>query len=184
MKPTTLLVEEHRLIERVVEILEAELHSIDTINQVNARLLDVIADFFKTYAQRTHLGKEEGILYKALSSKELVGEHRMLRHELMEDHILVWKLLGSLASARTRYDNGDGESANDIAFLLRGLAGLFTTHIVKEEKHFFIPCLEYLSRPEQYRVCQQFREYDWQMIHNGYQKVVSNLVDSRARIFS
>ena len=60
MKPIGPLMWEHRLIERMIALLNREIERINVSNTVNTGFLMVAVDFIRTYADRTHHGKEDG----------------------------------------------------------------------------------------------------------------------------
>jgi hemerythrin-like domain-containing protein len=78
MMPIGPLMIEHRLIERLVPVLKEELRRINETNEVNDVLIEVAVDFFRTYADRTHHGKEEDILFRELKKKQLSTEHQKI----------------------------------------------------------------------------------------------------------
>ena len=65
MLPIGLLMREHRRIERMVEGLRGERESVRR-GVVDPVFIDNAVDFFRTYADRTHHGKEEDILFRDL----------------------------------------------------------------------------------------------------------------------
>ena len=69
MLPIGLLMKEHRLIERMVGLLVKELDRTKKVNDLNPVFIDSAVDFFRTYADRTHHGKEEDILFRELRIK-------------------------------------------------------------------------------------------------------------------
>ena len=76
MKPIGPLMWEHRLIEQMVVLLRSEIDRITSANTVNVILVEQAVDFFRTYADRTHHGKEEEILFRDLAQKKMSPEHR------------------------------------------------------------------------------------------------------------
>ena len=70
MQPIGLLMKKHRLIERMITLLETELQQSKKSLKIDTEFIKVAIDFFKTYADRTHHGKEEDILFKSLSKKK------------------------------------------------------------------------------------------------------------------
>lgn len=54
MKPIGPLMWEHRLIERMVQILKTEIGRIRGQNEISMVLIDQAVDFFRTYSDRTH----------------------------------------------------------------------------------------------------------------------------------
>ena len=63
MKPIGPLMWEHRLIEQMVDLLRSEIDRITGRKTANVTLIEQAIDFFRTYADRTHHGKEEEILW-------------------------------------------------------------------------------------------------------------------------
>jgi hemerythrin-like domain-containing protein len=139
---------EHRLIERVIQLAEAELEGIGTEKKADPALLDGIVSFIRAYADRCHHGKEEDILFRELGRKEISPEHRRIIDELLEEHRLGRKAALSLAESSQRLAGGDAGAPAAIADLLRWLVDFYPRHIRKEDKHFFLPVMDYFSREE------------------------------------
>jgi hemerythrin-like domain-containing protein len=49
---------------------------------------------------------------------------------------------------------------------------LYPHHIEKEDKQFFLPVLNYFSEEEQQNLLEQFYDFDRNMIHEKYMKLV------------
>jgi hemerythrin-like domain-containing protein len=179
MKPIGALMKEHRLIERMISIMEEELYRIQETNTIEVRFIDDIVDFLRTYTDRTHHGKEEDILLRDLGKKQLSEEHKKMINFLVEDHIRGRKLGSSLASARERYMLSDADSLKDIKEYIKELTRLYPLHIEKEDKQFFGPCMKYFTKQEQDKMLQEFREFDRQLIHRKYDMVVGQLEKER-----
>ncbi len=69
--PIQRLMSEHRLIEKMVNLVQKENERIEASGRVDANFIVNAVDFFRTYADKYHHGKEEGILFKGLSKKKL-----------------------------------------------------------------------------------------------------------------
>jgi hemerythrin-like domain-containing protein len=172
MKPIGPLMWEHRVIESMIEVLKGQVQTIVNAGDVNVVLIDQAVDFFRTYADRTHHGKEEDILFRDMEKKALSAEHKRIIDELIEDHKAARKLVGDLVEAKERYFTGSLEAALEVGECLRKLVTFYPVHIEKEDKHFFFPCLSYLSEQEQKRMLQEFYEFDRNMIHEKYTGLV------------
>jgi len=172
MKPIGPLMREHRLIERMVNVLDQRILQTKEKNRVDANLIAVAIDFFRTYADRTHHGKEEDILFRALAEKQLSPRDSKTMNELIQEHIWARKMVTSLLEARSSYLRGREEALQDIVNHITELVEFYPMHIAKEDKNFFYPCLDYLSEQEQQDMLQEFWEFDRQLIHEKYQKVV------------
>jgi hemerythrin-like domain-containing protein len=166
VKPIGPLMWEHRLIERMVPRLEAEIARLAAGRGVTPGFIEAAVDFFHVYADRTHHGKEEDILFKRLAEKPLSAEHRQTIVELMDEHRQARGFVGELARAR---------EAEAIERAMRGLVALYPRHIEKEDRHFFFPVMEYLTAAEQDAMLTEFYGFDRNMIHEKYRAVVEGL---------
>jgi len=175
MKPIGPLMWEHRLIERMVKILEKELIKIKEFGKVDTNIILLGIDFFRTYADRTHHGKEEDILFRDLAKKELSLEHKKIINNLLEDHVFARKTVGALNDANISVIKGNKGSIKEIISNLEKLVKLYPKHIYVEDKEFFYPILEYFSKDEQDIMLQEFLEFDQKMIHEKYTKMVNDL---------
>jgi hemerythrin-like domain-containing protein len=175
MKPIGPLMREHRLIERMVALLNEGLRQMSEKNKANVDLLTVAVDFFRTYADRTHHGKEEDILFRELAKKQLSQEHKRIMNELVQEHVLGRKMISNLVSAKKAYTDGTTESPKDIIDCVTELVKFYPAHIEKEDKHFFYPALEYLSKEEQDNMLEEFWDFDRKLIHEKYQGIVEEL---------
>jgi hemerythrin-like domain-containing protein len=175
MMPIAPLMIEHRLIERMVVLMKAELVRIEEENVVNPGFIDTVADFLHSYVDECHHGKEESILFERLSKKELSLEHSRLLRELIDDHKSARDLVSKMVGARQRYSQGDQMAKGEIIAHLAELTELYPLHIEKEDKRFFLPCMDYFNRREQDAMLQDFWEYDRKMIHTKYEKIIEQL---------
>lgn len=175
MKPIGPLMREHRLIEKMLRCFEGETKKITEQKKVNPLFIDTVVDFVRTYADRTHHGKEEEILFRDLSKKPLSPEHARIMGELVEEHKHARKSVGMLVDAKERYIKGEEDTSQEVVALLRELAHFYPTHIEKEDKHFFYPCMQYFTPEEQNKMLAEFYEFDRKMIHEKYGKVVNQI---------
>jgi hemerythrin-like domain-containing protein len=76
MKPRGLLMIEHRLIEKMISLIKKELARLNSgeSQKPDPKFLDNAIDFIRTYADRTHHGKEEDILFAKLAEKNIQGD--------------------------------------------------------------------------------------------------------------
>jgi hemerythrin-like domain-containing protein len=176
MKPIGPLMREHRLIERMVGLLKAEMQRLERGRaSVDFPFIEAAVDFFRTYADRTHHGKEEDILFKALNEKDLVAEHKKTMAQLVREHAQARKMVGGLFDAAAACRRGDSGSLENIKKYLKQLVTLYPKHIEKEDRHFFYPVTEYFSKKEQDAMLQEFWEFDRNMIHEKYRETVEAL---------
>jgi hemerythrin-like domain-containing protein len=163
---------EHRLIERMVDVIKSELAKMGEQSELDPAFIDLAVDFFRTYADRCHHGKEEDILFKELAEKQLSEDDKKVMDELVEEHRYARKTVERLKEAKTRFVQGDKNALKDVETLLRELAQFYPRHIEKEDKHFFYPCMNYFAKPELDAMLQSFWEFDRNMIHEKYERTV------------
>jgi hemerythrin-like domain-containing protein len=163
---------EHRLIERMIKLLDTELESIKVHAKADPYFIQSAVDFFRTYADRTHHGKEEDILFRQLKHKTLSAEHETMMNRLVQEHVWAREAVGKLCAANERCLSGDGHNLSEIIYQLEKLVKFYPQHIEKEDKHFFIPVMEYFPVEEQQAMLDKFWEFDRKMIHEKYKKMV------------
>lgn len=170
---------EHRLIERMIGIIKHALSQIEKKAQVDPVFVDTTVDFIRTYADRTHHGKEEDILFRDMKKRKLSGEDDRLMHELIDEHILGRTTTKKLVEANHRYRNGDPSALPEIASHLSLLADFYPKHIEKEDKVFFPAARKYFSDKEDQAMLDEFWEFDRKMIHEKYRSVVEIFEDRK-----
>ena len=166
---------EHRLIERMIGIINRALSQIEKNEEVDPVFIDTTVDFVRTYADKTHHGKEEDILFRDLKKRKLSEEDKRLMNDLIEEHALGRKTTKKLIDANSRYRNGDKSALAEIASHLSLLADFYPKHIEKEDKVFFPAARRYFSEQEDQAMLNEFWEFDRKMIHEKYSLVVEAL---------
>jgi hemerythrin-like domain-containing protein len=175
MQPIGPLMVEHRLIEKMIALVGKEMESINAGGKVNILLINSAIDFLRTYADRTHHGKEEDILFRALEKKALSPEDEKVMIELIEEHKFARKIVGELVAAKQNYMDGKKSAIDDITEKLNILIKFYPEHILKEDKVFFPNTEKYFNEMELDKLLFDFWEFDRKMIHEKYTKVVSDL---------
>ena len=172
MKPIGPLMWEHRLIEQIIPLMKKEIDRIERTNKPDINFIDTAVDFFRTYADRTHHGKEEDILFRDLKKKDLTPDLAQIMAELRQEHVVARKTVGTIREAREAYEKGEKSASETIKIGLIDLSNLYPKHIEKEDKRFFYPLLDYFSEAEQTAMLKEFNEFDRKMIHEKYRDVI------------
>jgi len=170
---------EHRLIERMISLIKDALAQIESTQKVDPLFVDTAVDFIRMYADRTHHGKEEDILFRDLSKRPLSAEDQLVMKELVEEHIFGRQTTKALIEANMRYRNGDASALADIADKLRTLVEFYPNHIEKEDKIFFPAARTYLTDEEDQAMLAEYWEFDRKIIHEKYRSVVEGLETRR-----
>jgi len=166
---------EHRFIERMLALIQQMLTQTEKTREIDPVFVDQAVDFIRTYADRTHHGKEEDILFRNLQGKNLSYADRRVMRELIEEHAFGRTTTRALVAANSRYRNGEASALADIDNCLRTLVDFYPRHIEKEDKIFFPASRVYFTEAEDQAMLAEFREFDRQMIHEHYKSVVDDL---------
>lgn len=180
MKPFGPLMKEHRRIGRMVALMKKQMEDLKSQKEVDKVFLDRFirdsVDFFKIYADRTHHGKEEDILFERLKAKNLSQDHRQTMDELTAQHVSARKSVSTLKEQMRLYagsqETGD-KHLQEVIRELDFLVNLYPGHIDKEDNHFFRPVMDYFSEDEQEKMLGDFFAFDRDMVHEKYEKVVA-----------
>jgi len=147
----------------------------DKANRDITRIAEVInagTDFFRNYGDATHHGKEEDILFRRLSEKQLSEEHRRTLKELKDEHNQARGAIGKMAVFGRALWREDESVIDELVQTLAFITTLYPAHIDKEDNHFFKPTMQYLTEDEKQKMLKDFAEYDQRMIHQKYTRVV------------
>jgi hemerythrin-like domain-containing protein len=167
MKPIGSLLIEHRVIERMLALLDREHTKIIKDGKVDSAVINVAIDFFTTYVDRFHHGKEEMVLFRELQGKPLLLEHKQIMDDLIKEHAYSKDTVEKLRNAKAHLGT-EKESLDEIIKCIESLLKWYPAHIEKEDKHFFFPAMEYLSLQEQAAMLEEFWEFDGNFIHETY----------------
>ena len=169
---------EHRLIERMLAVIGSAAKEIKSTNRVDPVFVDTAVDFIRTYADKTHHGKEEDILFRELKNRPLSHADKTLMDELIKEHIFGRLTTKALVQANDRYRNGDMTALEDIVMKLQTLIEFYPKHIEKEDKVFFPSSRNYFTEEEDQAMLEEFWEFDRKMIHEKYTALVEGFEKS------
>ena len=172
MLPVEVLISEHKIILKMIEVLRKQQNKIAESGKVEPAFVSVVVDFFRTYADRFHHGKEEGTLFNALSRRGLSDSEAQIMRDLMLEHAQSRRTVTNLEGLNVRYINGEKQLVKDIASGFSFLVDLYPAHIEKEDKHFFFPSMKYFSTQEQEEMLHAFEEFNRGFTDRRYEQIV------------
>jgi hemerythrin-like domain-containing protein len=174
MKPRGPLMIEHRLIEKMIDIIKEKISEIKMTNTVDPAFIDAAVDFIKTYADMTHHGKEEDILFRECTQKSMSYRDTEVMKDLIDEHIYGRMIVRELQEAKENYLK-DRDTLAIIIDKLNALVEFYPKHIEKEDDVFFPNSEKYFSEAEQKKILEEFWEFDKTLIHEKYKQVVEKL---------
>jgi len=174
MKPRGPLMIEHRLIEKMIAIIKDRMEIMRKQNRVDPVFIDAAVDFIRIYADKTHHGKEEDILFRDLAKKNMSDVDKKGMQELVEEHKFAREKVAELVQAKEDYVSGRKEALNAVLDRLATLVEFYPEHIRREDEVFFPDTERYFTRDELDAMLQEFWEFDKKMIHEKYKAVVEH----------
>jgi hemerythrin-like domain-containing protein len=181
MMPIGPLMIEHRLIERMITLMTEQLNQLQKDHRIDVRFIEQAVQFMKAYADQCHHGKEEDILFRELRNKPITQEHDRIITELMEEHEWGRNTTGRLVEANERYGKGEDKALGTIEACLKDLVAFYPQHIRKEDKSFFIPVMDYFTEEEKDAMLKEGQAFDSNLIHQEYDRMVSQLENNSER---
>jgi hemerythrin-like domain-containing protein len=170
MKPRGPLMIEHRLIEKVLEVARQRVRSVSA-SGYDPVFVETVVDFVRTYADRTHHGKEEDILFTELRKKRLDRADAAMMADLVEEHRQARSRVKTIVDLNEAFKGGDLTAVAGIVELVLWLAAFYPVHIRKEDREFFPATERYFTPAELPAMLDRFREFDRNMIHEKYRAV-------------
>ena len=136
MRTTEILMEEHRVIERVLLCLDKIAEDAFTRSAIDVASARDVISFLRTFADACHHKKEEDRLFPAMERCGLpreAGPTAVMRHE----HEMGRAFVRRMDDAVTAFEKGVAGSADRYAFEARGFVELLRDHIAKEDQVLF-----------------------------------------------
>ncbi len=163
MTPVETLQSEHRTIGVALDILEAICRRIDRIRIIEQpEHIDALIDFFLNFADRSHHGKEEALIYPLLEEIRTrnQGKHiwRMLR-----EHELGREYLRGIQRAMALCGEHHAEGPEMLVYMSLGYIEVMRRHIRDENALFLDMEDKRLSEADMKRLANSFDaiEKDW-----------------------
>jgi hemerythrin-like domain-containing protein len=180
MNPLQTLMDEHRVIERVLDAMEQFLDRCyrTAVADCQTELLRFV-DFIQNFADKCHHGKEEDILFaemvKAGFPRE-AGPLGVMLHEHDQGRAFV-RELKRLGTQKGPWTDGDREELSTAA---SGYIGLLRQHISKEDGVLYPMAESQLPADAMRSISQRFREFEQNQAGASEQKRLRRLADELA----
>ena len=136
MQATDVLIEEHRVIERVLTSLEVAADRLESGQPVRPEFFLSATDFMRGFADGCHHRKEEGVLFNRMEEQGMVKQGCPLGVMLAE-HELGRQYTRALLSAAQVMQSGDSSANRRAIMSSRSYVGLLRQHIFKEDNILF-----------------------------------------------
>lgn len=184
MQPIGPLMHEHRNIERIISLLRKEDGALATGKSPDISRIEELIVLMREFADACHHGKEEDILFRDLKKKDLTEQHQAMMSSLVEDHETARALLKNLENATREYKNGKQQVITDMQSAIERICSLYPGHIMREDKDFFFPCMEYFSEEERDAMLEEFEAFEHDMPHEQYLERIEALENTGSPLAS
>lgn len=166
MDPIAVLMEEHRAIEKVLRAVQGCAAVLEAGGDVPREDIVDFAEFIGGFADGRHHGKEEDLLFAALTAHGMPAEVGPIA-VMMAEHGAARRLAGILRGAGTRTGPLDVAEREQIVDALRGYTELLTAHIWKEENVLYPMARQYLNETVMTELSTQFADFGRQQERTG-----------------
>jgi hemerythrin-like domain-containing protein len=178
MKTTQILMDEHRVIERVLDALEAAAGALERGEGVRPGFFLDAAEFISGFADGCHHHKEEGVLFEAMAAQGMPTEEGPIGVMLAE-HEQGRAYTKAMREAAGRLEQGDDDARAQVVNSARGYVALLRQHIAKEDTVLFPMAEQVIPRGGHERMLEDFerveREETGEGVHERYHALAEKL---------
>lgn len=166
MEATKILLEEHRVIERVLDALETAAHRLRDGDLVPSAIFIQATEFIKGFADDCHHRKEEGVLFPAMQSAGVPSEGGPIGVMLAE-HQQGRQLTSAMRTSAERFGADDVDARTELIHYTLQYVDLLRQHITKEDNILFPMAEQVLQGPAQAEVSEAIERVKHEEIVEG-----------------
>ena len=155
MEATKILMEEHRVIERVLSSLGASAARLEAGHSVRPGFFLDATDFIRGFADGCHHRKEEGVLFPAMESAG-VPRHGGPISVMLAEHEEGRRLTRAMREAAEKLSAGDSHAGGEVISSARGYVALLRQHIAKEDGILFPMADHVIGKDQQADIAKEF----------------------------
>ena len=170
------LKEEHRVIERMLKILETAYKRLEEGESVTVEVFEKFIYFMKNFVDLCHHGKEERVLFPLIEKYGFPREGGPTGVMLLE-HEQGRTLVKALAEAVERYKRGEEVAKRSIIESGQAYILLLTQHIPKEDEILYPLADRILPENEKKSILKGLEEVEENTVGPGRHEELLNYVD-------
>ena len=167
MKATEILMQEHRLIEQVLDCLEEAARRLEDGERIEPQFFIDAAEFVAGFADGSHHRKDEDILFAALTAKNMPADAGPVAVMLYE-HEEGRRYTAGFRTAAESLKNGDAGASTDVVRNALDYVYLLREHIMKEDNVLFPMAEQMLKGDEMQAVSREFERIGAEDEENGH----------------
>jgi hemerythrin-like domain-containing protein len=166
MKPTQVLEQEHRVIEKVLACLEKIEQEALRDKKLNAEAARQAIEFFKNFADKCHHGKEEVHLFPLMEEKGFPRDSGPTG-VMMYEHEQGRQFIAGMSDSIEKAEQGDADALRQFSEHARGYIAMLQEHINKEDHCLFPMADQTFSEEEQQTLSQHFDRVEHEEMGEG-----------------
>jgi hemerythrin-like domain-containing protein len=180
MKATDILMEEHRVIEKVLDSLETAANRLSAGQSIPMDFFFKAVDFIKNFADGCHHKKEEGILFVAMDANGMPQDAEPVSI-FLEEHEEGRRLTRAILEGAKRVQAGDAASTQDIAQNALNYITLLREHIQKEDHVLFPMADDIIPARQHQQLMADFDHIEHEAeVHEKYLRIAHELAQVAA----
>ncbi len=181
MYPIEILLDEHKLVERVIKLVEKVRSKLKKKKEIPATSFWKLVDFLRSYADVIHHSKEEDILFMQMREHEAELSEKVWDQigVLIDEHIQGLDLANEMHKAIRDYQRGSVSARKRILRSVTSYVDIMKAHFKSEEDEVFPAMVKVLSKAEKDKMAADFKRFDkivgGTAAHRSYEKIVAEL---------
>jgi len=156
MRPTEILMQEHRQIEQVLDRLEDAAGHLEDGENVSPDFFLDAADFVVGFADHCHHNKEEDILFVAMTASGMPRDSGPVA-VMLHEHDQGRRFTAGFLSAAEQMKAGEADAAADVIRNVFDFVNLLREHIMKEDNVLFPMAEQVIPADDMQQMSEQFQ---------------------------
>jgi hemerythrin-like domain-containing protein len=184
MQATSILMDEHRVIERMLGDLESASERLASGAPIRPGFFLDAAEFVKGFADGCHHRKEEGVLFPAMESAGVAREGGPIG-VLLAEHEEGRRLTGAMRAAAEKLEAGSIAFRGEVVRHAQAYVALLRRHIAKEDSVLFPMADRLLLPAAAARLAEDFDRVEHEEtgagVHEKYLAMAEAMAEALAR---
>ena len=177
------LLAEHKAVRLTLDILKEIGQHIDATGKIsNTEHVEQLFEFFSTFVDRCHHGKEEELLFPALEQVGVSREGGPVG-VMLNEHQQGRDLVAKMKTAFSQYLEGDGNAARHFKKHADAYITLLDFHIDKENNVLFPLAVKHLSADTLVEMKKGFDKIESEKIGEGKHEQFHKMLDAFEKIY-
>jgi hemerythrin-like domain-containing protein len=183
MKPTEVLIAEHKAVLLALQILEKIENSLEAGVADAPESLDQLIDFFRGFVDRCHHAKEEDILFPELEKRGIPREGGPIG-VLLAEHEAGRQYIREMSNALTRLRRGDGDAKNGIRESSIGYRELLREHIDKENNVLYPMADRLIPHEDAAKMVERFENIERDRVGMGKHEAYHDMLHRMKEVYA